>query len=94
MIVSNAYDYDWKSLIEEQQASGLNMKAFCRERDLPYQSFKNHKRALQGDETKTFLPVKQKEARTLCVTINGNAICFDSDTEDSDISRILKAMMV
>lgn len=42
------YDYDWDALIEEQQASGMNMKAYCRHKEFPYQAFINHKYTLQG----------------------------------------------
>ncbi|MEG0591882.1 MAG: hypothetical protein RR512_01135 [Coprobacillus sp.] len=34
------YDYDWDTLHKEQQSSGMNMKKFCKERGLSYQSFK------------------------------------------------------
>lgn len=93
-MVSKAYNLDWKALVEEQQTSGLNMKAFCRERELPYQAFKNHKYTLQETNSASFLPVKQAKTDMLRVTINGNVICFEPDTKNSDISRILKAIAV
>lgn len=40
------YDYDWEKLIEQQKQSGMNMKAFCKEHQLPYQTFKSHKNTL------------------------------------------------
>lgn len=63
--MSKSYNYDWKALIEEQQASGMNMKKFCMKNSLPYQSFKNHKYALQASnaDTPLFLHVKQESVK-------------------------------
>lgn len=77
--MSKAYDYDWEALIEEQQASGVNMKQFCKEKGLPYQTFKNHKYALQSQSsTKSpFLPVKSEAPKEVEFTLNGNMLRFD-----------------
>lgn len=92
--MSKAYDYDWKALIEEQQASGVNMKQFCKEKGLPYQTFKNHKYALQSQSaTKSpFLPVKSEVPKEVEFTLNGNTIRFDASLDDDSMSRILKAL--
>ena len=91
-----AYNYDWIALIEEQQASGMNMKRFCKEKDLPYQCFKNHKYALQSatSDIKTFIPVKADISHHIQFTLNGNTICFDSSLNDETISRIVKALLL
>lgn len=89
-----SYNYDWKALIEEQQVSGINMKKFCREKNLPYQSFKNHKRTLQAPNpgSALFLPVKQEATKNVEFSINGNLISFDASLDDEYVSRILKAL--
>lgn len=66
-------------MIEEQQVSGINMKKFCREKDLPYYAFKNHKQASKVIDSKTasFLPVKQEVRKNVEFRINGNLVSFD-----------------
>ena len=92
--MSNAYNYDWKALVEEQRVSGINMKKFCLEKSLPYQSFKNHKYALQSEsaDNETFIPLKPEISHSVQFTLNGNTICFDPSLDDCDIARILKAL--
>lgn len=89
-----SYNYDWKALIEEQQVSGINMKKFCREKDLPYYAFKNHKQVskVTDPETALFLPVKQQVRKNVEFRINGNLISFDASLDDEYVSRILKAL--
>lgn len=55
-----AYNYNWQALLKEQQESSMNMKQFCREKDIPYGAFKNHKYELQSAsaEQKQFILVK------------------------------------
>lgn len=92
--MSKAYDYDWKTLIEEQQTSGMNMKLFCKEKGLPYQTFKNHKYSLQSQSStkSSFLPVMGEVPKEVRFTLNANTIRFNSSLDDDSISRILKAL--
>lgn len=89
--MSKAYNHDWKILIEEQEASGMNMKQFCSMKDIPYHSFKNHKYVLQK-ESKTFVPIKLKQSVLIDLVINGNKISLDSQMDDASLSRVLKAL--
>lgn len=87
------YNFDWKALIEEQQASEMNMRKFCREKNLPYQTFKNHKHALQADPRfSLFLPVTQEHTKNIEFRINGNLISFDASLDVAYVSLILKAL--
>lgn len=91
-IVSKAYNHDWKTLIEEQESSGMNMKQFCSMKDIPYHSFKNHKYALQK-EIQTFIPIRRKQSNLIDLVINGNTISLDSQMDDASLSRVLKALI-
>lgn len=94
VIVPTAYNYDWRALVEEQQESGMNMKKFCKEKSLPYQSFKNHKYALESQvcSKEGFLPVKAGTSKEVQFSLNGNIIRFDASLDDESVSRILKAL--
>ena len=85
------HDLNWEDLVKDQQASGLNMRQYCAEHDIPYQAFKNHKYALQK-ETKGFLPVKCKTEH-ISLSLNGNHISFDKEIDDITLSKILKALL-
>lgn len=88
-----AYNFDWKALLEEQQNSGMNMKEFCKEKSLPYQTFKNHKYALESQASKDgFLPMKAGTSKEVQFSLNGNVIRFDASLDDESVSRILKAL--
>ena len=89
--VPTVHDLNWEDLVKDQQASGLNMRQYCAEHDIPYQAFKNHKYALQK-ETKGFLPVKCKTEH-ISLSLNGNHISFDKEIDDITLSRILKALL-
>lgn len=94
--MAKAYNYDWNALIDEQEASGVAMTQFCREKGLPYQTFKNHKYTLQSQTStkNSFLPVKSETTKELQFTLNGNTIRFDASLDDDSISRILKALIL
>lgn len=93
--VSTPYNYDWQVLVEEQQASGKNMKQFCLEKGIPYQSYKNHKRALENQSDKvSFIPVRTEKKNEISFKLNGNTLCFDASLDEAAISRIIKALAI
>lgn len=85
------YDYDWETLIEQQERSGMNMKAFCKEHQLPYQAFKSHKNTLQK-QTNGFIEAKA-ESDIITLFVNGNEIKIDSSVNDITLNRIIKALV-
>lgn len=70
--MSEAYNNDRKVLIEEQQASGINMNQFCKEKGLPHQTFKYHKYRLQSQSSikSPFLPVNSEVPKELELTLS------------------------
>lgn len=85
------YDYDWEALVEQQKRSGMNMKAFCKEHQLPYQTFKSHKNTLQK-QVKGFIEAKA-EPDIITLFVNGNEIKIDSSVNDITLNRIIKALI-
>ncbi|MGX8835652.1 IS66 family insertion sequence element accessory protein TnpA [Amedibacillus sp. YH-ame6] len=87
------YDYDWEKLHKEQQLSGLNMKRFCRERSLPYQSFKNHKyQSVNKADEVSIVPVKCKEQKRISFVMNGVSLSVDASLDDEGLRKIMKAL--
>ncbi|MGX8833553.1 IS66 family insertion sequence element accessory protein TnpA [Amedibacillus sp. YH-ame6] len=87
------YDYDWESLHKEQQSSGMNMKKFCRERGLPYQSFKNHKYQIvnKADEV-SIVPVTCEVQQKISFVINRVSLSIDASLDDEGLRKIMKAL--
>lgn len=85
------YDYDWETLIEQQERSGMNMKEFCKKHQLPYQAFKSHKNTLQK-QTNGFIEAKA-ESDIITLFVNGNEIKIDSSVNDITLNRIIKALV-
>lgn len=48
--MSIKYNFDWEKLIKEQLESGLNAKNFCKQHNLPYQTFLAHRRFKENEE--------------------------------------------
>lgn len=89
------YNYDWQALLNEQKASGMNMKQFCEGKNISYSLFKNHKYALQRNscDHKGFTPVTTSIPQVVQFNLNGNVLCFDTSLDDVTISRIVKAVI-
>ena len=91
--MSKQQDFDWKLLLQEQQNSGLNMKKFCRENNISYTNFKNHKYMLKKQDTHVdLIPIKLEHQDTLKLLINGTELLVDSKMDDLSLRRILKAL--
>lgn len=87
------YDYDWNTLLQEQQHSGMNMKKFCMVNNLPYSSFRNHKHALQEHEIPLRLvPVEVDHPKTIKLSVNETELSLDASIDDVSLRRILKAL--
>lgn len=87
------YDYDWETLHKEQQLSGLNMKRFCRERGLPYQSFKNHKyQSMKKTEEINIVPVTCEQQQKISFVMNGVSLLIDASLDDEGLRKIMKAL--
>lgn len=87
------YDYDWGKLHEEQQLSGMNMKKFCRDRNLPYQSFKNHKyQSVNKADAVSIVPVKREEQQRISFIINGVSLSVEASLDDEGLRKIMKAL--
>lgn len=69
------------------------MKRFCRERSLPYQSFKNHKyqSANKADEV-SIVPVKCEGQIRISFVMNGVSLSVDASLDDEGLRRIVKAI--
>lgn len=81
--------------MEEQQASDKNMKQFCLEKGIPYQSYKNHKHTLENQSDKvSFIPVRAEKKTEISFKLNGNTLCFDASLDEAAISRIIKALAI
>lgn len=87
------YNYDWEKLHDEQQQSGMNMRKFCREYNIPYQSFKNHKYQNKKQEDMiSIVPVTCAEQNTISFVINGVHLSINSSLDDEGLRRIVKAI--
>lgn len=71
------------------------MKQFCLEKGIPYQSYKNHKRALEDQSDKvSFIPVRTEKKTGISFKLNGNTLCFDAFLDEAAISHIIKALVI
>lgn len=87
------YDNDWNQWILDQQASGKNIKTFCKEKGISYDNFKYHK--YQGQKRKeplTLIPLTLQPQPTLKFFLNGNELTLDADIDDQSLQRIVKAL--
>ena len=83
--------YDWKEIIESQQSSGLTIKQYCEERDIPVSSFYKYKRNIKSValNTDSFIPVVvTPSSAPICLTINGYSI----ECEASSLPYVLGAL--
>lgn len=97
-MLMSKYKYNWKELLEEQEASGKKMTTFCKDRNIPYYAFKNHKYKKLKEPTKktvpTFLPiVTDAKAEGIPLCIDGHKVEIPSTIDDVSLKRIMKAML-
>lgn len=93
MKMAKKHEYDWNTLLQAQQQSGMNMKRFCRENNIPYGCFKNHKYALQEKNSPIkIVSMKVEHPSTLDFKINGTEISVDVTIDDLSLKRILKVL--
>lgn len=87
---------DWPKLIEEQASSGMNMKNFCKQRNISYDLFKYHKYSLRDKEetaNEGFLPVTTEKLNKITFSLNGNTLSFDASIDQISLSKIVKAVL-
>ncbi len=96
VIVPQAEYIDWSELIEEQASSGMNMKDFCKQRNISYDIFKYHKYSLRDkaeSANKRFLPVSTDASDKITFSLNGNIISCDASLNQETLSKIVKAVL-
>lgn len=87
------YDYDWNALMQEQKASGMNMKRFCISKDIPYSAFKNHVYKKREMNPSAFVPLKLEHQEFVCLTLNGVEVKINTSIDDASLTRIMKALI-
>lgn len=69
--MSKLTQQQWHHIIQEQQNSGISIKAYCREHNLHPATFHYHKkRILPSSQEKVFLPVKVQEETAIVDTVS------------------------
>lgn len=86
------HNFDWEKLIKKQKESGLNAINFCKQHNLPYQTFLTHRR---NTETKvlSLVPVviKREEVILNEVVCNGMNLKISNDVSVTFLEKLLLA---
>lgn len=91
--MSKHSNYNWSLLVEKQKESGLNIKSFCTQHQLPYQTFLYHRRNLTLSNTSgiSFTPVVTTTRDEVLFECSGVSIKVSEDVSIDFLSKLLKA---
>ncbi|MEG1470776.1 MAG: hypothetical protein RSC31_09050 [Anaerovoracaceae bacterium] len=93
------HNYDWYSLIQQQEESKENMKEFCVNRNLPYQTFRHHKNNILNEEHSEVLSivpitcVNDDQMNYIAFDIDNHHLRFPSSNDDTTLERVMKAIL-
>lgn len=87
--MSIKYNFDWEKLIKEQLESGHNAKNFCKQHNLPYQTFLAHRRFKENEEV-SLVSIKVLDERCHSFDCNGKSFKLDSDVPIDFLAKLLK----
>lgn len=93
MMKQSTYEH-WKTIIDDQQKSGLGVKAYCKEHGISDKSFYDARRRVGAKESGVkIVPVKLETRRNTTIMINGVPVCVQDDTDSKALAAVVKACM-
>ena len=86
----------WSEKIEQQKASGKSASAWCRENDIPYQSFLKWRKRLAVDEDfirSSFVePIDVQDEKWMEITMHGSKLTLTKKFNRESMAHLLEVL--